>query len=44
MRVRTGRFMQSLMRIRTSFVQDAHKAGCMSLRRTRLARSGLIVE
>jgi hypothetical protein len=27
MRVCTGRFMGSLMRIRTSFVQDAHKAG-----------------
>ena len=44
MRVRTGRFMQRLMRIRTSFVQDAHKAGGMSQRRARLTRSGLIVK
>jgi hypothetical protein len=44
MRVRTGRFMQSLIRIRTSFGQDAHKAGGMSQRRSRLNRSGLIVK
>ena len=44
MRVRTGRFRQSLIRIRTSFVRDVHKAGGMRQRRSRLTRSGLIVK
>ena len=44
MRVRSGRFMQSLIRTLTGYAQDAYKAGNMGLRRTRLARSGLIVK
>ena len=43
MRVRSGRFMQSLIRILTGYAEDAYKAGNMGLR-TRLARSGLIVK
>ena len=43
-RVRSGRFMQSLIRTLTGYAQDAYKAGNMGLRRTRLTRSGLIVE
>ena len=44
MRVRSGRFMQSLTRTLTGYAQDAYKVGNMGLRRTRLTRSGLIVE
>ena len=44
MRVRSGRFMQSSIRTLTGYAQNAHKTGILSLRRTRLARSGFIVE
>jgi hypothetical protein len=43
MRVRSGRFMQSSIRTLTGYAQNAYKTGILSLRRTRLARSGVIV-
>ena len=44
MRVGSGRFMRSLIRPLTGYAQKAHKTGILSLRRTRLARSGFVVE
>ena len=44
MRVRSGRFMRSVIRTLTGCALNVHKTGILSLRCTRLARSGLIVE